>query len=76
MDFTRNEKLSILHVINAVMIADGDVSENETNIMNVFLHNFGCRLNDIVEAKNMDVTLLVKTVRDMSQEKKASLREL
>lgn len=70
MNFTREEKLSILHALNGILIADDKVTENETKIMNTFLSNFNCSTSDLIEARDMDAKRVVNTVRGMSQDKK------
>lgn len=70
MYFTREEKLAVLHALNQILIADGEVTENETAIMKTFLSNFGCSLSDLIEARDMDATRIVNVVRGMNREQK------
>jgi hypothetical protein len=76
MDLTRNEKLSILHALNEVLIADGEVTENETSLINVVLLNLNLRMSDLIEAKNMDSSTVLNTMRAMNQQKKEFIKGL
>ena len=70
MYFTREEKLVVLHALNQVLIADGEVTQNEKAIMKTYLSNFGCSVSDLVEARDMDATRIVSVVKSMSREQK------
>lgn len=70
MYLTRNEKLAIAHALNEVIIADGEATHNERNFISEVLINFGFKPADLAEARNLDISSVLSTIKNMNNEKK------
>ena len=75
MNFTRTEKLSIVHTLNAIVGSDEIVVKSKAEFMDTVLSRFHLQLSDLLIAKGMDISLVKKTIKKMSQEKRKFLQD-
>ncbi len=75
MNFTRTEKLSIVHTLNAIVGSDEIVVKSKAEFMDTVLSRFHLQLSDLLIAKGMDISLVKKTIKKMSQGKRKFLQD-
>jgi len=75
MNFTRTEKLSIVHTLNAIVASDEIVVKSKAEFMDTVLSRFRLQPSDLLIAKGMDTSLVRKTIKKMSQGKRKFLQD-
>jgi len=75
MNFTRTEKLSIVHTLNAIVASDEIVVKSKAEFMDTVLSRFHLQPSDLLIAKGMDTSLVRKTIKKMSQGKRKFLQD-
>lgn len=75
MNFTRTEKLSIVHTLNAIVASDEIVVKSKAEFMDAVLSRFRLQPSDLLIAKGMDTSLVRKTIKKMSQGKRKFLQD-
>lgn len=75
MNFTRTEKLSIVHTLNAIVASDEIVVKSKAEFMDTVLSRFHLQPSDLLIANGMDISLVKKTIKKMSQGKRKFLQD-
>lgn len=70
MNWTNEEKLSLIRVLGDIVRADGDVDENELKILALCGVRIGFNAEEIPVAMTRDVDLSMRVLDQMSDEKK------
>ena len=74
MKFNKIEMMAIMNMVNAMIIADGKVEDEETRIISAEMVKFGIPLDDFkeiyVKGRDMDPAFAVEIVSKMTYEQK------
>ena len=73
MNWTNEEKLSLMKVLGDIIAADGIVSHGEIDYLTQLSHKIGFTPEQNEEALRRDVELSLNTLNNMSDEKKVAL---
>lgn len=75
-DFNLAEKLAIVHAINAVILADGQVHDGEISALTQLMKLIDFDSNFILQARNIDSKQALAILRKMPSEKKKNLESI
>ncbi|APQ17656.1 TerB family tellurite resistance protein [Maribacter hydrothermalis] len=73
MEFTLSEKLAMVHIIDSVIIADGEVHKGEINTLSKLMNIIDFDSNFIVQARTIDIEQSIRILSDMTPIKKSEL---
>ncbi|WP_405410991.1 TerB family tellurite resistance protein [Maribacter sp. Asnod1-A12] len=76
MEFDISEKLAMVHLIDSVIIADGEVHKGEINALTKLMTIIDFDSNFLIQARNIDLEQSVKILKNMSVSKKSSLAKI
>ncbi|MBU2976012.1 MULTISPECIES: TerB family tellurite resistance protein [Zobellia] len=74
--FTLAEKLAMVHVVNSVILADGQVHTGEINAVTQLMEQIDFDSNFIMQARNIESEQAILILKQMSQEKKSNLETI
>jgi len=76
MEFTREEKLAVVKMVDYVLLADSKVDPTEMNLLTQLMERFSFDSFFIGQARNLNKEKAFKTLRLMSLSKKKTLAQL
>ncbi|MDF4221014.1 MULTISPECIES: TerB family tellurite resistance protein [Maribacter] len=76
MKFDIPEKLAIVHLIDSVIVADGEVHNGEINALSRLMPIIDFDSNFLIQARTIDIDQSVHILKDMSESKKSKLAEI
>ncbi|CAM4240143.1 TerB family tellurite resistance protein [Zobellia roscoffensis] len=71
--FTLAEKLAMVHVVNSVILADGQVHNGEINAVTQLMKQIDFDSNFIMQARNIESEQAISILKQMSPKKKTNL---
>ncbi|CAZ98068.1 hypothetical protein Q4603_03480 [Zobellia galactanivorans] len=74
--FTLAEKLAMVHVVNSLILADGQVHNGEINAVSQLMRQIDFDSNFIMQARNIESEQALSILRQMPQEKKKNLESI
>lgn len=76
MKFNISEKLAMVNVIDAVIIADGEVHKGEIDTLSKLMEIIDFDSNFLIQARTIDTEQSVVILKEMPQEKKDKLAQI
>lgn len=76
MKFDISEKLAMVNLIDAVIIADGKVHEGEINALSLLMDVIDFDSNFLIQARTIETDQSVEILKNMPQEKKDKLAQI
>jgi uncharacterized tellurite resistance protein B-like protein len=76
MEFDISEKLAMVHIIDSVIVADGEVHKGEINALSRLMTIIDFDSNFLIQARSIDIEQSVKILKDTSEEKKVKLAQI
>ncbi|TVZ16479.1 TerB family tellurite resistance protein [Maribacter sp. MAR_2009_72] len=76
MNFDLSEKLAIVNVIDAVIVADGKIHKGEINALSRLMSIIDFDSNFLIQARTIDTAQSVVILKKMSQDKKNNLAQI
>ncbi len=76
MEFDIPEKLAIVHLIDSVIVADGEVHTGEINALSKLMPIIDFDSNFLIQARTIDIDQSVHILKGMSEAKKIRLAEI
>ena len=76
MEFTREEKLAVVKMVDYVILADSKVDPAEMNLLTQLMERFSFDSFFIGQARNLNKDIAFKTISLMSLNKKKTLAKL
>ncbi|WP_324024234.1 TerB family tellurite resistance protein [Maribacter sp. BPC-D8] len=76
MEFEIPEKLAMVHLIDSVIVADGEVHKGEINALTKLMTIIDFDSNFLIQARSIDLEQSVNILKDMPEEKKSKLAEI
>ncbi|MGB2760399.1 TerB family tellurite resistance protein [Maribacter stanieri] len=76
MEFEISEKLAMVHLIDSVIVADGEVHKGEINALSKLMSVIDFDSNFMIQARAIDIEQSTNILKDMSEEKKCKLAEI
>ncbi|MFS4493119.1 TerB family tellurite resistance protein [Maribacter sp. 2308TA10-17] len=74
--FSLAEKLAIVHALDSVIIADGNVHTGEISTLSELMHRLDFDSNSIVQARNLSTEQGILVLESMSDKKKLVIAEI
>ncbi|WP_276166361.1 TerB family tellurite resistance protein [Zobellia alginiliquefaciens] len=71
--FTLAEKLAMVHVVNSVILADGQIHNGEINAVTQLMEQIDFDSNFIMQARNIESEQAISILKQMSPENKNKL---
>lgn len=76
MEFDISEKLAIVHLIDSVIVADGEVHKGEINALSRLMPIIDFDSNFLIQARTIDIDQSVHILKEMTEDKKSKLAEI
>jgi len=76
MEFNISEKLAIVHLIDLVIVADGEVHKGEINALSKLMAIIDFDSNFLIQARTIDIDQSVHVLKDMTENKKSKLAQI
>ncbi|WP_405379885.1 TerB family tellurite resistance protein [Maribacter sp. LLG6340-A2] len=76
MNFDLSEKLAIVNVIDAVIVADGKIHKGEINALSRLMSIIDFDSNFLIQARTIDTAQSVVILKKMTQDKKNNLAQI
>jgi uncharacterized tellurite resistance protein B-like protein len=76
MEFDISEKLAMVHLIDSVIVADGEVHKGEINALTKLMTIIDFDSNFLIQARNIDIDQSVNILKDMPEDKKSKLAKI
>jgi len=73
MEFSLSEKLAIVHLIDSLILADGEVHKGEINILSSLMKVIDFDSNFLMQARNLETEYSIKMLKEISNDKKEKL---
>ena len=76
MEFEISEKLAMVHLIDSVIVADGEVHNGEINALTKLMTIIDFDSNFLIQARSIDIEQSVNILKGMSEDKKSKLAQI
>ncbi|WP_299798099.1 TerB family tellurite resistance protein [uncultured Maribacter sp.] len=76
MEFEIPEKLAMVHLIDSVIVADGEVHNGEINALTKLMTIIDFDSNFLIQARSIDIEQSVNILKGMSEDKKSKLAQI
>ncbi|MDO6470761.1 TerB family tellurite resistance protein [Maribacter sp. 1_MG-2023] len=76
MEFEISEKLAMVHLIDSVIVADGEVHNGEINALTKLMTIIDFDSNFLIQARSIDIEQSVNILKDMPEDKKSNLAQI
>ncbi|MDO1513225.1 TerB family tellurite resistance protein [Maribacter confluentis] len=76
MNFDLSEKLAMVNVIDAVIVADGEIHQGEISALSNLMSIIDFDSNFLMQARTIDTAQSVHILKEMTQDKKDSLAQI
>lgn len=76
MEFEIPEKLAMVHLIDSVIVADGEVHNGEINALTKLMTIIDFDSNFLIQARSIDIEQSVNILKGMSEKKKSKLAQI
>ena len=76
MEFDISEKLAMVHLIDSVIVADGEVHNGEINALAKLMAIIDFDSNFLIQARNIDLEQSVHILKQMPEDKKSKLAQI
>lgn len=76
MEFEIPEKLAMVHLIDSVIVADGEVHNGEISALTKLMTIIDFDSNFLIQARSIDIEQSVNILKDMSEDKKSELAQI
>ena len=76
IQFDISEKLAIVQLIDAIIVADGKIHQGEIKVLRQLMDKMDFDSNFLVQARSIETAQSVTILKDMSQDKKMNLAQV